>query len=885
MADLLDAARDMPSFKVVSPRQDLRIEDFALSDGTKLVGPGGLLIPPARSFATIVNSGTRVFSSRFDEAMRDNFTKARAMRRDAFLLGLHEERVLPTINRRWHLKVPDDQDKAQSHVRESLTSILESLPQFPQFKRALTDGVWFGRAGTQWGYQRDRDNEYRWGIPKWDPLHGDSIQYTFDGVPAVLLDSTTTGWYSQHGATWGPTGDIRSTDRGGMALVLHRPYWRARFAVYQHIRQKADYFEGELAGSVQGLGIRGQVYWHYVIRTEALSWMLTYMQSVGQMDLLIFNYPAGNAEAKRNQEENAAKISGKVAIACPRNPQQNWPAIEQLKMNAEGLEALHRLLSEYFDRHIERLYVGQSMSSGADNESGLGGTGRANFSMMTKDEILSYDTSVLDETITRDVLGPLKAYNFPWARFPVRFESIMPDLEANDKLQNGISLVGIGVPLKMDELREQGGYSRPEEGDETVGGADPMMGGLGGMGMPLIGPAGPGGTPPPPGPPVGPAAGQPPVAGPLPPTAPPGAEPPTPFDAAGGAPAAGPAMGSPGGGNTYLPGFRRPPEETVGFTRRTDFSDLPRAWSAGGGRWMYTLTEDQLHGIAGGQTQYTRYDDPSRPPSISPPPPPSEPPVSQPAPHPTQPVQRKTPDPRQLERANVVKALHPGVGLVRDDAGTHWVVKGRANKPHHAANESLVSSHGHRFGAETIPVHHVKLHGQDHAVSEFIPGVKDLTTFPKGPERDAAFTRIPHEHKDRHALFDYVVGSSDPNLGNYVQKPDGGLIALDKEQSLGVGHFRDRTVFRPPEFMFGDHEFDRGRVHHAAGAADQMAADLEARGMRREAAGVRRRGQVLRQLGHGQNRPTAAELDRLGQEHERANRQGWLSGLRARLGV
>ncbi len=378
--DFIDALKDSSIFQAVPPDMNRINLNAELPDGSKMIGPGGFLIPPSRQFSMIVNSGTRVYSSRFDEAMRDSVISARAMRRDAFIRGLLEERVLPTINRSWELEIDDDRDPDQIAVRDSLTRIVKSIPNFDAYKRAQLDAVWFGRAGCQWGFKRDADNDFRWGIPGWSPVHGDSVQFTFDGTPAILLDSATSGWYTQNGATTGPHGDIRSTDRGGMALVLQRPYWRDRFAIHRHIFEQADYLEGELAGSVQGLGLRGLVYWQYVVRTDALTWMLAYMQAVGQMDLLVFNYPAGNAEAKANQEANAQKIIGKAAIACPRNPSGNWPAVEQIQMNSAGLKALHDLVADYFDRHIERLIVGQSMSSGADKGDGLGGTGRAMFS-------------------------------------------------------------------------------------------------------------------------------------------------------------------------------------------------------------------------------------------------------------------------------------------------------------------------------------------------------------------------------------------------------------------------------------------------------------------------------------------------------------------------
>lgn len=553
-----------------------------------------MLVPPARGFQMILNSATRMFSYRFDEAMRDNFVAARAMKRDAFLLGLFEERILPTINREWALDVDDDGDPKQRDVRDALAKIVRNIPDFDAFKRAQMEAVWFGRAGCQWAFMRNPFVDDLWGISRWDPIHGDSIQFTFDGIPAILLDSLTTSWYSEHGATWGENGDLRPTDRGGTALVLQRPYWRDRYSIHSHIKNKADYFEGELAGSVQGLGLRGMVYWQYVVRTEALTWMLAYMQAVGQMDLLVFNYPSGNYEAQLQQTMNAQKIIGKAAIACPRPAQGNWPAIEQIQMNSQGLKAMHELVADYFDRHIERLFVGQSMSSGADKGTGLGGTGRAEFSKATKDEILIHDTNRLDSTLTSDLLGPLQRYNFPWAKFKVRFKSVMPDLKADEKVQSGKVMISANVPIKVDEWREAAGFSRPEEGDEVVAavmpGAPPMISVMGpdgplpsaqmmqmmSGGMPGIAPPGQG-QPPTPGNPPGAPQGA---------LMPPGQGSPPPVQNAAYGPHGGPnrtfgapimntavggaGVGAPQGSNTSIPGtpkrrFRA--DRTMGFTR------------------------------------------------------------------------------------------------------------------------------------------------------------------------------------------------------------------------------------------------------------------------------------------------------------------------------
>lgn len=61
------------------------------------------------------------------------------------------------------------------------------------------------------------------------------------------------------------------------------------------------------------------------------------MESTGMMDLYVFNYATGNAEGKLQAEANAAKITGKIAIAMPRDPKEKFEAVEQIPANSSGI--------------------------------------------------------------------------------------------------------------------------------------------------------------------------------------------------------------------------------------------------------------------------------------------------------------------------------------------------------------------------------------------------------------------------------------------------------------------------------------------------------------------------------------------------------------------
>src|SRR5208282_704776 len=65
------------------------------------------VIPHPLTFGMILNTVWKTYSYRWDEALRHLPENALAMRRDAYIRALLQERKLPTVNRTWQLR-PDD---------------------------------------------------------------------------------------------------------------------------------------------------------------------------------------------------------------------------------------------------------------------------------------------------------------------------------------------------------------------------------------------------------------------------------------------------------------------------------------------------------------------------------------------------------------------------------------------------------------------------------------------------------------------------------------------------------------------------------------------------------------------------------------------------------
>jgi len=433
------------------------------TSNTNFGAPTDKTIPHVLTFANILGQVYKAYSHRYDEALRHFPQNALAMRRDAYLQSLLQERYLPTARRKWQLEVDDDKDKNQKIVKEGLTRCVRATKKFARMRRYLMEATWYGRYGSQGMWTRDKDSKDDAGNPLWcfrnhQPVNGDKIQFTWDGTPAVMVNTS---------AQW-PADSLMYTERAP-ALKLDRPEWRRQFIVHTHDVEDADYFEGEMAGAIHGIGIRSRIYWSWWMRDELLSWSMDFMQKVGTLGLLVFWYEEGNKGAKEKAEANAKNASNRSAITLPRIAGKDGTSngVEQIAPSTGGVEALQGMIADYFERHQERLIVGQSMSSGGRDTQSLGGTGRADFAADTKYQILAYDAENLDETLTDDFVQVAKTLNYPWADFPVRFKSIVPDPEKESRLK-GLTTIWDRVPVRMADVYEAADAVQPEEDDEVV---------------------------------------------------------------------------------------------------------------------------------------------------------------------------------------------------------------------------------------------------------------------------------------------------------------------------------------------------------------------------------------------------------------------------------
>lgn len=425
-------------------------------------------LPHVLTFSSIWNSGQRVYSWRWDEALKSNRENAVGMRRDAFLMGLLRERQLATAQLHWHLEPDDARDARQRQTADGLTHLIRGIPHLQRIFMGLLEAIWYGRSAVQVAYGWiERDGRRFLTVRDHVPVNGDKIQYRYrlgdetpaveDGTPCILVNAT-------RGADLARAETV-STDRG-RALLLANPYWRERFLIHAHEIEDEDFFNGEMAGGIHGVGIRSRIYWLDWLRKEWLSNVCDYLERVGQ-GMLIFYYEAGNSQSEARAMEAAEKQGRNSVIVWPRpiGGEKPGAGVDKLDMPMSGSETLIKL-QEHLESIIARFIVGQSLSSRAE-ATGLGSR-VADLHADTKYKIVRFDAQNLGETLTSDLVRVLQKWNYPNENFPIRWLFDVEKPNAKDYLDAARTFLQMGGTLDAGEVRGLTGLSKPSAGAEIL---------------------------------------------------------------------------------------------------------------------------------------------------------------------------------------------------------------------------------------------------------------------------------------------------------------------------------------------------------------------------------------------------------------------------------
>lgn len=416
-------------------------------------GDGAFSVPSFLSFSSLVTTAARSYLYTFDEALRDSPANARAMRRDAVLMGALVARQRPTAQLTWSIEPRDETDPAEAEAAKLVTELVEDIPRFQKMKMMLLEALWFGRSAVEIAYEwKEVRGRQVLTVRNFFPINGDKLRFKWDGTPGVLV-------YGGYPGTW------EATD-WGMAHFLTDPREREQYVIHEFEPYDSDWTEPQMAGSVHGVGIRGRLYWFWWMKQQVFALLMNYLERFSN-GLTIFYYAAHDPAAKAEAAAAAAAQFNNTALLYPRwsteNPDVN--KVERLEVGTASPALLQNLVTEYFDGIMVRFILGQTLSHTAE-ASGMG-SGVADLQADTLSEIIKYDAVDLAETLQRDLIGVLYRYNAPGVR-PGKFKFSIDAPNSQEVLSYAQILYDMGLSLDGDQLFELAQLTKPKPGGDIV---------------------------------------------------------------------------------------------------------------------------------------------------------------------------------------------------------------------------------------------------------------------------------------------------------------------------------------------------------------------------------------------------------------------------------
>lgn len=172
-----------------------------------------------------------------------------------------------------------------------------------------------------------------------------------------------------------------------------------------------------------------------------------------------------------------------------------------------------------------------------------------------------------------------------------------------------------------------------------------------------------------------------------------------------------------------------------------------------------------------------------------------------------------------------------------------------------------------KIAGVTIPrVEYQNINGVKMNLVEHLPeGFKSIENHPK-EERSKVVSAVPKPELEKHALYSYLIGHTDPNDGNFLIH-DGKMAAIDTDPAFSLGADGSARYVRPLFLRHVGNEnftFSKEEVSKMIDTGEVISKSLRNDGKERDAVGVETRTNALRELIRLHEAPTVADLINLG---------------------
>lgn len=436
-------------------------------------GNAQFVLPHVEQFSGIFQSGQKTYLPTYDEAMRNSRVNARVMRLDPIIDACMRLRAYPTALLPFHIKPNDGQNKPEATAAATAESLLASMPGFLYGKRWLLEAIFVGRSGLKIRWEKDYQRGRTWELPaEFEPVAGDKLVYTWDRQVGIRVNGSFSG--------------DTVNDGWSRAYVLN-PTEREQMIVHNFEPEDADYYLPQEAGAIFGRGLRDKLYWIWALKQKTWQQATDFLRWFAN-GLLVAYFESGNDEHRKAVESYVSGQLGNSVWLFPRTKDgaPNFRPIERFDVSTASPAFLQQLITEYFDEIIRQLIVGQTLTSGTA-ATGLG-SGVAAAHQTTFDQIVKYDSVGLGETLTRDLLRPFYANNFPGIRCG-SWQLDVDNPNVQQMMENAQVLYGMGGRISEEALLEAIGLPEVKPGDTILTQVQPMQpAAVGGLpeGVPVV---------------------------------------------------------------------------------------------------------------------------------------------------------------------------------------------------------------------------------------------------------------------------------------------------------------------------------------------------------------------------------------------------------------
>lgn len=353
----------------------------------------------------------------------------------------------------FHIEPDDDEDNEQVQFAAQAQKLLKWTPGITNASYNLLDeGIFVGRAGQQVRWQNVWKRDRTWMLPTgFEPIQGDKLVFGFDGRVGVRVGGNYVG----------PSEQVRPTD-------FSRAYFpdaaeREQLIVHCVHPTDASFWQPTKAGQLYGRGLRDELYWLWALKQKVWGMSMDFLAWFAK-GLTVFFFQGGNDEHRQEMQTWIEGQDGNTSMLMPWWPTVTFDPIRRFEASTASPAFIQELVTKYFDELIKLVIVGQTLTSGT-GPTGLG-SGTAQAHQLTFDNRVKFHSTALDETKSRDILGPFYRANKPG--MPIgHWVSDIDDPNAQQSLDNAERIYGMGGQIGEEPLLEIAGLE-PVKPGQTI---------------------------------------------------------------------------------------------------------------------------------------------------------------------------------------------------------------------------------------------------------------------------------------------------------------------------------------------------------------------------------------------------------------------------------